>query len=196
MLRIIRYYSSITILYILTIGTIGIMLQASHLFGGDVRAEPRQPTVRKPVRHSELAIAGSPVRITIPTSGIDLVVDEGDYDQATKTWTLSPTHAQFAVMTTRPNNYAGTTFIYGHGTDAVFGKIGTNHPPIGTHAQLHTDNHRVFVYELQEVRDLKPSDTSILHNTSVGPPQLIVQTCTGALSEWRTMFIFAFRKVT
>lgn len=98
-------------------------------------------------------------------------------------------------MTSLANDHAGTTFIYGHGTDAVFGKIGTNHPAINTTARIYADNGHVFSYTLQEIRDFTPNDTSLFDDTSSGTPRLIVQTCTGIFSEWRTMFIFTFQKV-
>jgi sortase (surface protein transpeptidase) len=196
MLRKIRYYSSVTTIYILTIGTLGMMLYASQLFSSSARAVPTKPVVQhSTVQKVPRLIAGKPVRITIPTKGIDLTVDEGHYDTATNSWTLSPIHAEFAVMTTPANNNAGTTFIYGHGTDAVFGKIGSDPPPTGTEVDIYTDNGHVFTYALVSVRNMKPTDMSILQDTSDGPPRLVVQTCTGALSEWRTMFTFSFRKV-
>lgn len=175
---------------------IGILLESSHLFGEPVWA------VQKPqsVRHNKMVyapktIAGKPVRIVIADSGIDLSLDEGTYNESTGTWTLDDTHAQYATMTALANDHAGTTFIYGHGTDAVFGKIGSNPPLVGTVAQLYTDNNRIFSYKLQSVKNLQPTDTSIFDDTTDGPPQLVVQTCTGALSQWRTMFTYSFFRV-
>lgn len=198
MLHTIRYYSSITALYLLTVGTIGAMLCSSQLFSkptwsaGQPHATAHHTDTTKA---PPVVTTGKPIRIVIPMRGIDLPIDDGHYDPAAKTWTLSPDHAQFAVMTSRANNHSGTTFIYGHGTEAVFGRLGTNQPQVGTEAIIYTEKGRVFRYTLQSVRNLKPTDTSILRNTSTGPPQLVVQTCTGALSEWRTMFTFSFRKV-
>jgi hypothetical protein len=196
MLQKLRFISSIATIYILTIGTITGLLYSSHLFGTPVWAVTKPVIVQhKPIKLPPKVISGKPVRIVIASSGIDLPLDEGNYDPTAGTWTLSDTHAQFAVMTAPANDHAGTTFIYGHGTDAVFGKIGSNHPATGTVAQIYTDNNHVFSYTLQTVRDMQPTDTSILNGTSSGSPQLVVQTCTGIFSEWRTMFIFAFEKV-
>ena len=64
----------------------------------------------------------------------------------------------------------GTTFIYGHGTDAVFGKIGSSPPPSGTIAEITTDNGHVFTYVLQAVKNYEPSDTSVLQDTTSGQP--------------------------
>jgi len=181
----------------ITIGTIGGILYSSHLFGTPVWAQSK-PAV---IHHTSAiippkVISGTPVRIVIASSGIDLPLDQGDYNPADDSWTLSETHAQFAVMSSLPNNHAGMTFVYGHGTDAVFGKIGTNHPPAGTTAELYTDNGHIFTYTLQTVKDYEPTDTSLLDNTATGSPRLVVQTCTGIFSEWRTMFIFSFKDVT
>ena len=196
MLQKIRFTVSISLIYVITIGTIAGLLQSSHLFGTPVQADvPPHIVHHKPVVLPPKVISGKPNRIVISTAGIDLPIDDGTYDPATNTWTLSKTHAQFAVMTAPANDHAGTTFVYGHGTDAVFGKIGTNRPPAGTVAQLYTDSNHIFFYTLQVVRDYQPTDTSLLDDTADGPPRLIIQTCTGALSQWRTMFIFTFDKV-
>lgn len=153
-----------------------------------------QPAATPSVKLPE-SISGQPVRIVIPIKNIDLPVDEGRYDDTNKSWTLSTTHAEFAISTMPANDQGGTTFIYGHGTYAVFGKLGADHPPTGSLAQVHTDNHHVFIYALQSIRNLKPSDTSILRDISEGPPRLIIQTCTGAFSEWRTEFIYGLQRV-
>lgn len=196
MLQRLRFVSSITLLYIFTIGTIGGILYSSHLFGAPAWAKPRPMTVhKKPTPLPPKVIAGKPIRIAITSAGIDLPVDDGVYNSGDGSWTLSDNHAQFATMTAPANDHAGMTFIYGHGTDAVFGKIGSNHPTVGTVAEIHTDNNRVFTYALKEIKNLTPNDTSILDDTANGPPRLVVQTCTGAFSEWRTMFVFTFERV-
>ncbi len=195
MLNKLRFASSLAVLYVLTIGTIGGILYSSHLVADRAYAKPQPVSTHHiPVPHTP-AISGKPVRIVIDTAAIDLPVDDGVYDSATQSWSLSDTHAQFAVMTKPANNKAGTTFIYGHGTDAVFGKIGSNPPPVGTATNIYTDNGHVFTYTLTNVKDYDPNDTSIFKDVASGPPQLIVQTCTGIFSEWRTMFTFTFDKV-
>lgn len=197
MLQKIRFISSISALYILTFGTIGGLLYSSHLLGTPVWAQQKSIAVQqKPVPLPPKVISGTPVRIVIESAGIDLPIDEGTYNPADGSWTLSDTNAQFASMTAPANDHAGTTFIYGHGTDAVFGKIGTNHPPQGTSAYIYTDNGKVFTYLLESVRDFEPNDTSVFDDTTSGAPRLIVQTCTGIFSEWRTMFIFSFKEVS
>ena len=197
MLQKIRFISSIGALYILTFGTIGGLLYSSHLFGTPVWAQQKSIAVQqKPVPLPPKVISGTPVRIVIESAGIDLPIDEGTYNPADGSWTLSDTNAQFATMTAPANDYGGTTFIYGHGTDAVFGKIGTTHPPLGTTARIYTDNGHVFTYALESIGDFQPDDTSVFDDTVSGSPRLIVQTCTGIFSEWRTMFMFTLQGVS
>lgn len=197
MFRKVRFFGSIVLLYVLTIGTLGTVAVASHSFGTPVWAEEKVVGTPKPrpLPPEKSIVSGKPVRIIIPSANIDLQVDDGIYDSSTQSWTLSETKAQFATMSAWANDYAGTTFIYGHGTDSVFGRIGTSHPPIGASAQIFTDNGHVFSYTLSDVQDFTPTDTSILSDTASGAPRLVVQTCTGIFSEWRTMFIFSFQKV-
>lgn len=197
MLKQIRFYSSITAVYLLTIGTIGATLLSSHLFGSHSDSAQMLSSQTSPVPSpAKEIIAGKPIRIIIADREIDLPVEDGGYDAKSKSWILSETNADYAVTSARANNHSGTTFIYGHGTDQVFGKIGSNPPPVGTIAQIHTDTGHIFTYKLQAVLNLKPSDTSILSGMAGGAPGLIVQTCTGALSEWRTMFKFTYESVS
>lgn len=200
MLQKIHFFSSIAVIYLFTMVTIGAALYASHTFGTPVWASTAPLDEIHPVTTTtDQAIAkattGLPVRIRIPLHSIDLQIEEGRYDATNKSWTLSPTHAVFAVSTMPANDRGGTTFIYGHGTTPVFGKIGTSHPPKGSVAEILTDNDHVFSYTLQSIHNLKPNDTSILRNPTSGPPRLIIQTCTGIFSEWRTEFIYSLQKV-
>ncbi len=196
MLQKIQFYSSISVVYILTVGAIGAMLYSSHLFSDQALASEKQQ-VAQPLKTSRTTqmISGKPVRIAIASHAIDLPVDVGYYDTASHSWTLSQNHAQFAAITKPANNTTGATFIYGHGTAAVFGKIGENNPPLGTIAQVFANNGKVFSYSLQAISNLKPNETEIFKNSSTGPPRLIIQTCTGIFSEWRTMFTFSFEGV-
>lgn len=195
MLHKLQFYGSIAILYVLTMGVLGALLQSSHLYGTTADAQSgSSATVASPYRPQDV-IRGTPTRIVLPSYDIDLSVDSGQYDTSTKRWTLSDTRAQYAEITARPNTHAGVTFIYGHGTDAVFGKIGTNPPPAGTIVHVYTDNGHVFTYTLQHTANLKPDQTHVFKNALTGSPRLVIQTCTGAFSEWRTMFIFSFKEV-
>jgi hypothetical protein len=198
MLHKIKFYGSISIIYLLTLGTIGSIFYSSHLFGTPASATPQvhmKPVKKPSVIITQQVIAGRPIRIIIPSRGIDLKIDQGSYDPASRTWTLSQRNAEFALISEPANNIGGLTFIYGHGTDAVFGKIGTNPPSIGSIATIYTDNGHIFTYVLDQVKDHNPSDTDILKNPATGPPRLVIQTCTGIFSQWRTMFTFSFKGV-
>lgn len=196
MLQRLQFFGSVLSIYVATIGTLGVILYASHLFGTPVWATAPAPVlVTKPAKLPPKVVSGTPRHIALPSAGISLPVNDGTYDEATGGWTLTDTEAQYATMTALANDHAGITFIYGHGTDAVFGKIGVSPPPIGTVAEVTTDNSKVFRYVLKEVRDFTPDDVSMLSNTATGSPQLVIQTCTGAFSQWRTMFIFDFKEI-
>lgn len=194
MLRKLRFIASISLLYMITLGTIAGILQSSRFFVPPARAESprihRQVVAQKPV-----VISGKPLRINIDSTGINLPLIDGSYDASSDSWTLSKTEAQFATMSSPANNQQGTTFIYGHGTDAVFGAISEQHPPLGTRAHVSTDTNRTFNYVLVDIHDYTPNDTSILSDLASGQPRLIVQTCSGALSQWRTLFVFNYESV-
>lgn len=196
MYRKFTYFGSVAIIYALTFGTLGIIFSASHLLGPYVDAKPMESAVIvKSPNTIQPQVSGKPTRIIIPSYGIDLVIDPGRYDVKTKQWTLSDNRAHHADITPIANNHAGATFIYGHGTNAVFGKIGTNPPALGTTVEVQTDNGRSFTYTLSQIQNLTPEDTDIFSKSKQGTPRLVVQTCTGAFSEWRTMFTFELKDV-
>lgn len=184
--------SSVAGLYIATIGTVGYLALPAPSPARAVSKISSSPP--KPASPRFVVVSGKPVRIVIPDSNIDLPIDEGIYAED-DSWTLSDTHAQFAVMSALANNHAGNTFIYGHGTDEVFGRIGNKTPAAGTLARIYTDNGNVFSYRFEESHNLTPDETDLLSDTKSGAPRLTLQTCTGVWSEWRTIFVFAFEKV-
>jgi LPXTG-site transpeptidase (sortase) family protein len=190
----VRFCFNVAALYALTIGGGWLLIQPPGRSTPITNAVSTSAVRQKPQAPKVVAITGKPVQITIPDSHIDLAVDEGYYDTSTASWTLSDTHAQYAMMTTPANNLAGNTFIYGHGTNAVFGTLNDQAPIANTQALIATDNHHVFSYRFQSSRKLTPNDISALDPYD-GPPILTIQTCTGSLSEWRTMFVFRFERI-
>jgi LPXTG-site transpeptidase (sortase) family protein len=199
MRQTVRFFSSVATVYILTIGVIGYALYPAPIFGSfSSPAYAKSPAVEKVVQQAtqpkHSTISGKPIRVTVPDYGIDLPVDEGHYNEADSSWTLSNDHANYAMMTTLANNTSGNTLIYGHGTDAIFGKLGAKTPPTGTVAEIYTDNNHVFTYTFTDVRNLTPNDVYVLSEQSA-KPTLTLQTCTGVFSEWRTMFRFEFKEM-
>lgn len=136
-------------------------------------------------------ISGHPVRIVASTVGVDMPVVDGFYDSTTGGWTLYSDKAQFAAMTTEPNNTSGQTFIYGHATQRVFGKLLNMH--VGDQVDVYTSNGYKFTYTLKQTEVVTPQNTSILGYT--GSPRLLLQTCVGAWSENRKFFILDFTSV-
>ncbi|MDT4851091.1 Sortase domain protein [compost metagenome] len=187
-------------LYLGTIGFVGYVAISAYTprsivlaKGPTVAAELQKTKSVKAAPPAFIPISGKPVRLVIPDSNIDLPIDEGFYNEADSSWTLSDSRLQYAMMTMLANNHSGNTFIYGHATDQVLGRL-AKHPPVaGALAQVYTDNGNIFTYAFESSRSLTPDDTSIF--TYTGRPILTVQTCTGSISEWRTMFTFTFEKV-
>jgi hypothetical protein len=146
-----------------------------------------------PIKSVIPVISGQPIRIVIPSESLDLPVDPGYYDPTSGGWTLSGYHAQFAMLSTLANNISGNTFIYGHNNDYVFGALRHNTPGVGALAFIYTSNGHIFEYAFQSVQSLSPTDVSALAYN--GPSVLTIQTCTGSLNEWRTMYRFTFAQV-
>jgi sortase (surface protein transpeptidase) len=148
---------------------------------------------KQPADQAIALISGQPVRVVMPTSAIDIPLDPGYYNPNSETWTLSGYRAQFDMNSSLANNIGGDSFIYGHNNDFVFGSLRHNTPQTGAIAYIYTSNGHIFQYSFSQVYSIGPTDTSVLFNS--GPPTLTIQTCTGSLNEWRTMYVFNFDKV-
>lgn len=136
-------------------------------------------------------ISGKPVRIQLPSVGIDLKVIPGYYYRASNSWTLSLNDAQWGVMTEQPNNQGGNTFIYAHYRWKVF----YNLPKIrhGAQAIVTTDNGHKFTYTFTTSTITSPNDTSLF--AYKGKPILTLQTCTGVHFQNRQLFVFDLKRV-
>jgi LPXTG-site transpeptidase (sortase) family protein len=183
-----RYYSSVALLYVLTLLFALFIIRPFPGSNHTVAASANLPVEAAAVQPSKQILTGKPLRIVIPSVGIDLQIDEGRYNPADGSWSLSGYHAQFAVITSLANDRQGNTFIYGHNNKYVFGpikKINT-----GDIAQIYTDSGRIFNYRYQSTYAVTPDNTSVLDYQ--GSSILTVQTCSGAWNEQRQMYTFKF----
>lgn len=191
-------YTKLAVLYAVSIATLWAALQPASAHGY-AKGENLTKSSQKPyVPLKPIVISGMPDRLTIPGSSwngvaVDLKVIPGYYDSSSDSWTLSGYNAQFAMMSTMPNNVSGQSFIYGHNNDNVFGALRHVTPSPGASAFLYTTNGHIFEYAFVKADSVGPNDSSILAYN--GPSELLIQTCTGSLNEWRTEYTFAFEKV-
>lgn len=147
-------------------------------------------SVQQPEETPQL-VAGTPVRIKIPSSNIDLPVVDGNYNADTGEWTLSPDKVHYALVTPPANNQAGNTFLYGHNNRKVFATLDST--KLGSTATIVTNNKKEFTYRLRSVKEVEPSDVSLFSYR--GPAILTVQTCSGNWYEKRKLFTFEFQYV-
>ncbi len=154
----------------------------STTYTGQVLAQPAQTTSTP----DNQIISGKPVRLLIPSLGMDLEVADGIYNPQTKEWTLSKDKAHFADLSVQPNNQQGNTFIYGHYRPEVFARLHNIQP--GAEAKILTDNGHEFTYVFGTSKVTDPSDSSLLNYQ--GKPILTLQTCTGAWFQNRQLFTF------
>lgn len=178
-----------------TLGLLGLLLPIIYFRWYQPGTQVARPTAVAPINQqltaaskAEQVVSGHPNHIYIPSLDMSFAVTDGAYDQKTGQWTLSADHVQYASITALPNSKMGNTFIYGHATRRVFGRL----PQLkdGAQALIHTDNGYTFEYSLVSVRETNPQDTSIFNYQ--GPPQLTVQTCSGAWSQNRQFFTFKY----
>lgn len=137
-------------------------------------------------------ISGQPVRFSIERLGIDLPVNNGVYDTASESWTLSTDAVYFATITDAPNDNRGNTFIYGHNQPQVIGNMKDIQP--GDVVAVTTSNDRTFRYAYTKDAVVTPEFTSVLYEDS-DTPQLTVMTCEGVWSETRRLMYFELVEV-
>jgi len=189
-----RFYANVVVLYGVTMLFVVYALHPNGLFA-NTQAVAYIRVAKKtsiPEPHVNL-IAGIPVRISIPSENVNLTVVEGYYVPAVAAWTLSGYDAEYANTSSLANNVGGNTFIYGHNNDYVFGALRHVTPAVGAAALVYTSNGHIFQYNFQSVISVAPYDVAALNYS--GPPIMTIQTCTGSLNQWRTLFRFTFDKV-
>ncbi len=129
---------------------------------------------------------GTPRHIIVPSLGIDTEVADGTYNPKTGDWTITEDAAYFAVASDPANSESGNTFIYGHNSQKIFGKLMN----IQENAEviITTDNGYEFSYIFIRADAVKPTDVhSLLYD---GKPRLTLQTCSGFWNQNRQMFYF------
>jgi len=145
------------------------------------------PVITKPtVVELPKTITGKPMRLLVPSLGMDLSVEDGIYDAKTGQWTLSLDKVHYALMTVQPNDKQGNTLIYGHYRPEVFAYLHTIQK--GALVKVETENEHIFTYKFSDSRVVNPTDTSVL--SYEGKPMLTLQTCTGAFMQNRQLFSF------
>jgi len=134
-------------------------------------------------------IKGVPRHINIPSLGIDTDVVDGLYDSRNGSWTLSEDTAFYATITNPANSDSGNTFIYGHNSQKIFGKLLS----IQNSAEviITTDNNYMFTYVYLNTEAVKPTDVFTLDYS--GKPRLTLQTCSGIWNQTRQMFYFELK---
>lgn len=185
-LRKLRFY---ILVGILNVGSVGSLLYYNNPPVASSSRSVVIPTVKKEIKKE--TVSGRPVTMWVPSLNIELPIDEGYYNPADSTWTLSGYHAHFAMPTMLANNQEGNTLVYGHNNKHVFGPLKGLQP--GAELVVKTDNGHVFYYTFESSETVQPDDLSIF--TYEGPPILTLQTCTGNWHELRTLSKFTLTRV-
>jgi LPXTG-site transpeptidase (sortase) family protein len=147
-----------------------------------------------PVHHlkPKVIIQGIPIRVVVPSVGIDLPIQIGIYNPIDSSWTLGTDSAFYANASVPANNNNGTTLIYAHAQTGLFGELTAIQP--GATAQVYTNSGAVFSYTYQSLQEVDPSDTSIFSVNTL--PTLTLQTCTGDWSQYRALYSFTLTEVS
>lgn len=193
MWRNVRYFSSVSIIYGLT------LLFALYLIAPTtvLPKNPHPVVLAQTLPQAEtqtppFKIGGFPIHLVMTQASnglhVDLPVERGEFNPADGSWTLSDTAAFFAMPSMLANDTKGVTLIYGHNRQEVFGYISALHKGEGATAVVTTDNGHTFTYAYDDYVTLGPDDVSIFKYD--GPPTLLIQTCGGRFFEYREIFRF------
>lgn len=154
----------------------------------DVAAYSSYMPVTKHVKFT--ATTGVPVRVVVPDLSMDIAIAPGTFDPGTNEWTLSDESAYYATFSVPANDSNGTTLVYGHARPHMFEPLKNLTP--GMRAEVYTDKGTVFTYTFSDMQEVLPTDTSVL--TDLGPPRLVLQTCTGPWDAYRALYAFKYER--
>lgn len=178
------------------LGWAGVAVLPAHLSGESAASSPISPPLayRAPVTEGSARriVQGTPERIRVDRLGVDLPIYPGSYNAKTGEWTLSNSAAYFATVTDAPNDFKGSTFIYGHNRRSVFGPLAQIQA--GDTVQLRTSNGYSFTYTYARDARINPDMTSILYEHP-DTPQLVLMTCEGVMSATRRVMYFTLTGV-
>lgn len=189
----INRFIKLTPLYIFAAVLVCFPLYQRHQSADRAQAAASEATqqLTQAPQATQSVIKGVPSRIILPKQGIDLSVVDGTYDTATNNWTVNPKTANYATITPPINNTSGTTLIYGHATDAIFGS--TRSLKAGDKAYVYVADNHVFEYEYTGAVTVNPTDTSVFGQLD-GDPGLKLLTCSGTWSQNRRIMTFKLTK--
>jgi LPXTG-site transpeptidase (sortase) family protein len=175
----IGFFLAVGVLFLIAGGLIGYQPFMRYWEGHGKPTAPAPAPARtaavEAATQTNRVIAGKPTRIVIPSLGIDIQITDGIYYTKSQTWTLTNDKAQYAVMTSQPNNQSGNTFIYGHNRPQVFSRL--SKLGVGQIVQVYTTGNHVFTYRYRSYYETNPNDDTLF--TYQGPPILTLQTCSG-----------------
>lgn len=174
-------------LLLIATGILGLMPYANMLADKQAAVANAQPVTVQSRPLKPETVSGKPVRLQVPSLGLDLTVADGAYNQADGSWTLSKDKAHFALPSAPANNEAGNTLVYGHNRSEIFAALHTMQP--GATAIITTDSGYVFTYMYTQQEIVEPTATEIFGYQ--GAPRLTLQTCTGRWFEQRQFFYFS-----
>ncbi len=151
-------------------------------------------TAQQHVKHviTTRVIGGNPTELSIASLNMRLPVLPGAFDAIVGDWQITPTNAHYAVNTAVPNNWRGSTVMYGHNNRLVFGPTKNLQP--SDEAIVSTISGRKFIYAYSGSEIVAPNQTGILA-IRTGQPRLVLITCEGIWNENRRLMYFDFKEV-
>jgi LPXTG-site transpeptidase (sortase) family protein len=174
--------------YVVVAGVVGFALFERHTNTLALQhASAAAASAVQSAQKSTVVISGKPVRVLIPSAGIDLPIVDGTYDSDKKLWSVSYVAANYATNTPLINNSKDRTIIYGHALKNIFGNL--QNVKEGDKAYIYTDNGHIFGYTYASTQIVLPNNTDVF-NQLTGPAGVYLMTCDGLWSSERRIVLF------
>ena len=121
-----------------------------------------------------------PVRVTIPSIGIDLAVDVGEIENGV--WKISYSNATFLSTSGRPGG-DNNTVIYGHNKKAILGNL--PYLSLGQYIYVKTADGVMHKYEAYQKDFVGPDRVDLVSSTN--KEELTIYTCWGLFDTQRVV---------
>lgn len=156
------------------IGGLGITTRVSAI-------DPTFPIFSEAFKSSQ-SIKFPPIHFDVVDRGISLDIAPGAV-HSSGVWDVNRNGLSYLTISALPGS-GGNVVVYGHNWKGLLGPI--LDATIGEQIELTSQDGGKYVYEITEIFDVTPRDTSILLPTDT--ETLTVYTCSGLLNQYRRVF--------
>ncbi len=128
-----------------------------------------------------------PAALSIPNIQLEVLIEDGQYDQESDSWNISDSFAYYAKESQPLSSKLGNTVIYAHNKNHLFGNLRDLSP--GDTAEIIDANGFSYQFTYQTNIETSPKDTSVFYSDDFH--QLVLITCSGFFDQYRSLYFFS-----